>query len=428
MLKTLGLIATLVISLSLTSCGIAGLTYRDGGGNYFSALSVQGTGPTGSTGVTGVTGATSPTGGTCVNGCCGSGCMGVTGNTGPTGNPGGPGCHNGNCGGPSPSGPTGKTGPTCPSGTNGRSGPSGPVGKTGATCPIGTTGGTGKSGPTGSTLTGATGTTGATGIVCSPWDDQGSPYANGVKGSLYVLNPSQPRCHQLSDYFSTATKTGVDFYMTDVNVPTNSFTFGFQTSTGAFLKDSSGNTVIGNFALDLQTELTLGATEQEGYYELALVSNAGATVTSYQNSSAGEILVNDDGDHPTKMSCANQPVLLTHGATVPVRIQYYQGSSSEMALTLMWRKVSGTTASLTDPLCGTSGDTAFFDATTEAAGQECPAQTQLQSRGWSILQNSNLTMPAGQPNQCAAPATHRPNCYWHQHPDGNGNASQCTNC
>jgi len=85
------------------------------------------------------------------------GATGLTGETGPTGATGPTGCTGA-------TGPTGSTGSTGPSGSSGSTGPSGASGSTGPSGATGATGSTGPSGDVGATgPTGATGLTGATG-------------------------------------------------------------------------------------------------------------------------------------------------------------------------------------------------------------------------------------------------------------------------
>lgn len=139
------------------------------------------TGPTGPTGPTGAAGADGTDG---VDGATGpTGPAGEDGATGPTGPAGGPTGPTGPTGEAGVDGEDGATGPTGAAGVDGDDGATGPIGPTGATGPTGVAGVDGDDG-----ATGATGATGPTGAGTTPY--QGSFWSETSQTVTGINSPT----------------------------------------------------------------------------------------------------------------------------------------------------------------------------------------------------------------------------------------------
>jgi hypothetical protein len=110
-----------------------------------------------------------------------------------------------------------------------------------------------------------------------------------------------------------------------------------------------------------------------------------------QPASPAQLLINSDGDHSTRMGCSTQAVYIDDTTRLAMEIKYYQGPPTEIALVLMWRKVSGPTASL-DASCGSAGNDTFFGSS-PYTNFTSSGYSKLVSRGWTVIAPSNFIAP-----------------------------------
>ena len=134
-----------------------------------------------------------------------------------------------------------------------------------------------------------------------------------------------------------------------------------QTSTS--LQD-----LVENFGILFETQFQLSATDEDGDYQLATISDDGSILEFYnQETKAWQRLVDNSGMHAAKMSCALKTLKLTKaGKPVPIRILYYQGPKYQIALDLVARKVNTNCAQnpqakeCADFYCGKIGENNFY--------------------------------------------------------------------
>jgi hypothetical protein len=147
----------------------------------------------------------------------------------------------------------------------------------------------------------------------------------------------------------------------------------------------------------MESNLKLGLDDPEGQYQMAVLSDDGTNLfvkdaADYRN------YVNNDGTHPTRMGCSIDALTFNSTTRIPMKLDYYQGPRFHIALTVLWR-VKPADGSL-DPLCGSSGNSRFWDST-----QNPPAPQQsyydLLGRGWKVLTTDNFELP-GQQNPCSS--------------------------
>jgi hypothetical protein len=230
----------------------------------------------------------------------------------------------------------------------------------------------------------------------------------GVLGKLFYVPPGGTVYNTAAEYIANATPVDVDLYFNQLFVPTRPFDRGFVTQSGITLTAGDGVTTLYEwFGISYKGNLQLGPGDAPGAYQLAVLSDDGSMM--YVGPDGSESLVVDnDGWHPTRMGCATAPVNLAAGDKLPFRLDYFQGPRYHISVVLMWRPWPSDPAAETDPLCGASGNSFFFDST-----QDPPAPTAnysaLLDRGWKVVAPENLSLPiadgGGQAeNPCNEPA------------------------
>lgn len=223
--------------------------------------------------------------------------------------------------------------------------------------------------------------------VCDPFSENPAiDMKKGVRASLYYLAPGMPVLNKSTDYLQFARKSQQKLFFTDINAPTRLFDKGFSTQTSDIVKTDTGEKLIENFGMSFETVLKLGPEDAEGTYELAMLSDDGVVLkTNYGTND--KVLVNDDGDHPTKMGCSSQLITMKKETSLPLKLSYYQGPRYHIANVMIWRKA--TTAGK-DALCGSSSNDLFYNQYTSA-----PASgfKDLTKRGWKVVGADNFYLP-----------------------------------
>jgi hypothetical protein len=228
-------------------------------------------------------------------------------------------------------------------------------------------------------------------LVCDPFNENEptttTTYEQGIKAQLFYREDNMPRMFKALDYINFTRKSEKDIFLTDVNVPTRMFTEGFSTPNGDVLKKDSGEKLIEYFGLKMSTHLVLSDTDEEGFYELAVLADDGSNliIKSGDGDNADETLIENDGDHPTRMGCATRTIHLRKNALLPIEMHYYQGPKYHISNVLMWRK--STTAGQ-DPSCGLLGNNMYFNPDHNSDQQT--AYTDLLARGWKVVRPENF--------------------------------------
>lgn len=260
--------------------------------------------------------------------------------------------------------------------------------------------------------------------VCNPMDGQVGqlPREQGIRGMLYYLDPSQPHYNHVADYLTygnlaqgidrnTNEATEISLFFNQLFIPTRPFDRGFTTQAGQTLMTPAGDTLYEYFAIRHEGRIQLGS-KPEGLYQFAILADDGA-VMSMDFGSGLQTVIDDDGDHPTRMGCAVAAVDMKATDKIPFVLDYYQGPRFHIALTLLWRPwpmsaadptQPASLAEATDAFCGRQGNSFYFDST-----QDPPAPTAnyqaLLARGWEPLAPENYLLPeTGAVNPCNEPA------------------------
>jgi hypothetical protein len=232
-------------------------------------------------------------------------------------------------------------------------------------------------------------------IVCDPFDDDGPSYRqNGLSGQFYYLTPEMPRYERVSEYISLGKKVDrVTLFLSRLFVPTRAFDLGFTTQNGATLKNDAGEDIYEYFGIEMTSTLMLSTMDQHiGDYQLALLSDDGATLEVQSTPGAPfEMLVDNDGTHPTRFKVSQRPVRFDGSTRLPMKLRYYQGPRFHVSMTLMWRPWPQNPSDVVDPLDGHASNSDFFDST-QVPSVEQAKYRELLSRGWKPLDTKNFLL------------------------------------
>lgn len=270
------------------------------------------------------------------------------------------------------------------------------------TDPTGNPGGSGGSSP-------GAGSTRTKRYICDPFQtaEGGQPQ---LVGSIYAA-PS-PTLENVGSYlfdfgtlekFFFKTADGIEPYVVDdvvlrlssINVLPRTFSQGFPIAgTGAtpeLLKVPMTNEdLVEWFALKMRGKMKLGANDEAGYYQLAIISDDGARLKFEEDISDWIV---ENSIHPPIMTCASNVKYFDQTTSLSFDYEYFQGPRFEIASTLVWRKIENPAAAwpnaeacARDPITGSApyilpvADRTFYD----------PA---LAVEGWKILGSDNFELP-----------------------------------
>lgn len=221
--------------------------------------------------------------------------------------------------------------------------------------------------------------------VCDPFSNASSTkITNGLKAQLVYKTSGMAVKYNLSDVFSTYKPSEKTLFFSNVNVPTRPFNTGFLTEAGETLKTDTGEMLIENFGIKYTSFLSLSDTDEEGLYDIATLSDDG-TIVKIGRGVHQETIVNNDGDHPTRMGCSSRFVEMKRGQKIPIEIQWYQGPRYHIANVLMWRKVQAGAAK--DYSCGATGNDLFF-----SGGVPKVTYNNLLARNWKVIAKENFIL------------------------------------
>lgn len=229
-------------------------------------------------------------------------------------------------------------------------------------------------------------------VVCDPigGGGGGAMPKKGIKAELFYKAQNQSRYFKAQDYIDFTTKADQNIFFTDMFVPTRMFSEGFSTQTGQVLKDDTGQKLIEYFGLKMNTNIRLAEEDEDGVYEFALLSDDGS-VMKIKNGNAWTEVINNDGDHPTRLGCSTQKFTMTRETKLQTEVLYYQGPRYHISNVLLWRRLSASEAAGQDQSCGLTGNETWFNPNNNSA----PTQNfqSLLSRGWQVLKPDNFYLP-----------------------------------
>ncbi|MEQ1875261.1 MAG: hypothetical protein ABL958_01355, partial [Bdellovibrionia bacterium] len=126
-------------------------------------------------------------------------------------------------------------------------------------------------------------------------------------------------------------------------------------------------------------------------------------ILSLDRGSGLQTHINGDGYNSSRMHCGSGPVRFDAATKMNMRLEYFQGPPTHIALVMMWRPWNG---SASDPMCGKQGGDVggdsnnYFWDTTKVPSQATANYQALLNRGWRPLESSNFVLPEGYTNPC----------------------------
>lgn len=222
--------------------------------------------------------------------------------------------------------------------------------------------------------------------VCDPFNNNSTQVmSQGVQGTLFYKTSAMPIMSKVEDYINFTQKSDKTLFFADINVPTRPFSEGFSTQSTTVLADDTGAKLIEYFGIKFETTLQLGANDEEGDYELALLSDDGTRLKIKDPATdTWREIINSDGDHSTRMGCATETIRMTRRTQIPLELIYYQGPRYHIANVLMWRKAA---VAGKDIQCGSAGNKYFFNP--DNASMPLQPYNDLLARGWKPVAPEN---------------------------------------
>jgi len=241
-------------------------------------------------------------------------------------------------------------------------------------------------------------------VVCDPFDGDDSQQINGgLTAKLYYMRKGDKGFTRVSDVLSRGHLSSQKLFFSKIETPTRMFSSGFTSESGELLKNDDNEVLIENFGLSFTSILKLAPNQEEGLYEFAILSDDGAILRLRDESGKYREVVNNDGNHPTRMGCSSQFITLNRSSEVPMQLDYYQGPRFHIALMVLMRKVQmGADGQIArDSLCGMTSNDAWFDLKKNSAPKK--PYKDLLARGWQPLSKDNYGLPnVAQYNPCVA--------------------------
>lgn len=226
-------------------------------------------------------------------------------------------------------------------------------------------------------------------LVCDPFDDiRPTDLTQGLHAKLWYLDSSQPRYKSVGQMLSEGHSSDQELFFSEVIVPTRLFSLGFPKESGGVVQDDIGQDLIEYFAIELNGGLRLGPDDLEGEYEFALLSDDGSIMSVAEGDGEYTVVVNNDGDHPTKLGCGST-LNFTNQTQYKVNFKYYQGPRYHISMIPLWRRVTNETKAETQ--CGKLGNSMYFDYNNNSTPQQ--AYKDLLARGWRPLTKDNYLIP-----------------------------------
>ncbi len=226
--------------------------------------------------------------------------------------------------------------------------------------------------------------------VCDPFGGGGTVNPeSGIMASLYYIGAGGTQYHSAQDYVDKAVMSRQRLFFTDINVPTRMFSEGFASQTSQVVNDDLGEKLIEWFGIKFETSLRISADMAEGDYELASLGDDGVIVKA-KIDGVWKAIINNDGDHPTKMGCSANLLHMTRDSLIPLELTYYQGPRYHISNVLMWKKSDASQAGK-DAQCNQSGNNYFFDPNNNS--KQLQPYKDLLARGWSPIGSGNYFIP-----------------------------------
>ena len=231
-------------------------------------------------------------------------------------------------------------------------------------------------------------------LVCDPMGSgDPQPQSNaGIEAELYWINPlTQPHYSKVADYINYGLKSDKKLFYSQINVPRRSFSLGFPLESGGSVMDDSGGALIEWFALRFKTVFKLAPDQEEGLYEIAVLSDDGAILRMRDDSGNYSELVNNDNVHATRLGCSSSYIDMKRNTEKLWQLDYFQGPRYSIAAIVLMRKVQFNSQGqpIVDSTCGVVGSNTWFSQDSVPSSN----YLSLLNRGWRPLSPKNYSVP-----------------------------------
>ena len=172
-------------------------------------------------------------------------------------------------------------------------------------------------------------------IVCDPFSaSSGCSLGSGLRGNIYYFNGDEAdiMSKKVDDYINFGYRTNYTLIMNTFDIPTRSFDQGFPLSGGGYIQRDDGQQLVEWFAIDVKGLINVKNAALAGSYQLAVYSDDGSILVV-----DGSEAINNDGAHSSSWKCATSPLSLAHNQPHTIRLKYFQGPRTQIALRLLWR-------------------------------------------------------------------------------------------
>lgn len=245
--------------------------------------------------------------------------------------------------------------------------------------------------------------------ICDPFNTN-SPSARDrgvVANMVWLSDEFTPRGgavapRHVSEYFDIGNVVESTLYFDRIFTPTRAFDLGFITQEGQQVLNHHNEALYEYFALHMEGQFQLGPNDPEGLYQIAVLADDGAVLKLSDGNGGWNTIVDNDGEHSTKMACPSNTVSMTRGTKLPFQLQYFQGPRYHISVAVMWRPLpSGADPDIpvVDTECGRSGNSRYWDSTVVPSQAKQPFY-ELLARGWKVLENENYAFPEQATNPC----------------------------
>ena len=233
--------------------------------------------------------------------------------------------------------------------------------------------------------------------VCDPLSGGGqAEQGKGLVGNIRLLHDPSHRENRtyLSNYLDDTLSYQVPnmtLFMGKVDVPSRDFTLGFSTQDNEILSVNE-QPLIEFFNINLESILRIDNESEVGEYELAIISDDGSKLSLKPAGQNGFLTyINSNRPHAPTMLCGesgtNVPryISFQKGKGVDIKINYFQGPRTRIALQFIWRKK--TMNQVKSSKCGEGINSLSFGDL-------------ISSEGWSIIPADVFNLPNGIVNTC----------------------------
>lgn len=241
-------------------------------------------------------------------------------------------------------------------------------------------------------------------VSCSPLSEKNNSEQKGIVGNVRVIKKGLKKYNslrnKLTNYLNPeySEELPIKVFMENINVPERKFSKGFKTNAQTILRHDDRD-LIEWFNVNLESELMLTGPEEEGHYELMIVSDDGSALSIKEMGGEFEHknFLYSPNKHGPKAVCHktnNSSALINfkYGKKYKLNINYFQGPRHVIALQMFWRKIPDANVEKFKraSLCNSS---MYI-----RSGRD----RKLDKDGFKLIEPKYFNLPGSSVNQCAS--------------------------